>query len=160
MADLTVLSADPLPDVPTAEVQAQLAFELAANLSDESSLLERYALTRGQLQRLLEHPGFRNMVEEARVAWAADTNAKERVRLKAGFVVEDALAVIYDIIHDARATPQARIEAFKQAVAVADMGPKKDGGEEGSRFSVTINLPGQAPMAIEAESHRTYDNDE
>jgi len=156
--DLTVLDGDDPADVDVMpfDVQSQLAFELAAQLSEPASIIERYEITQRQLDKLLAHPGFRSMLEEARAVWAADTNVEGRVKLKAGFVVEDALLVLHNLIHNISQPATARIEAFKQAVAVAQMGPKKDQGPTAAKVEINITIPAgddkpEEKIVIEAE---------
>jgi len=143
MTDLTILDGDDPADVDVMpiDVQSQLAFELAAQLSEPAAIIARYEITQRQLDKLLAHPGFSAMVEEAKAVWAADTNVEERVKLKSGFVVEDALLVLHTLIHSTSQPATARIEAFKQAVAVAQMGPKKDQGPTAAKVEINITIP-------------------
>ena len=101
---------------------------------------------------MLQDIGFRNMVKQFRNDWEAADNVRERVRVKSGVALEDSIINLYKIAHDADVAPAARIEAVKQLATLADANPRKDSVETGSRFSVTINLPGGEPMQVNANA--------
>ena len=105
------------------------------------------------MQQLLQEQGFRNMVKQFKSEWLAASNSKERIRLKAAVMAEHNLLVLHDIVNDMELNPNARLEAYKQITALADVQPKKDVAEGGPRFNLTLNFgDGKQPMTIDAEA--------
>lgn len=127
----------------TASDHASLAAELATKLLPVPEVMARHGLDAAEMQRLLADPQFKNMISEFRRDWEAPMSARERVRLKSALAVEDGLVTLYAIFKDIDLTPTARIDAFKQLVGLAEMGPKKDGAESGPAFNLTLNLGGE-----------------
>lgn len=126
--------------------RAALAFELAAGLNATPEILSRFGLAKDQLKHLIRHDTqFRHQIREYRREWHAPKNAKERIRFKAQLAAEDGLLDLYAIFKDQDAGVTARIEAYKQIVSLADVAPKKDAPDIGSKFSITINL-GESPQ--------------
>lgn len=125
--------------------------ELAIQILPVPDILARFDLTAAQLKQMLKDAGFRNMIKQFRADWEAADNVRERVRIKSGVALEDSLSQLYGIAHDPDTTPASRIDAIKQLAALADAVPRKDSGETASKFSVVINLPGEAqPVTVEA----------
>ena len=122
--------------------RAALAAELATRLLPVSEIMARHGLNTAQLRAHIADPQFKNMVKTFRQEWESPLSARERVKLKSAMAVEDGLVELYHIFKDNDLAPAARIEAFKQLVGLAEMGPKKDGVEVGPAFSLTLNLGG------------------
>ena len=133
------------------DMQARVALELAVGISPVADILKQFGLRKEQLKAMLQEQGFRNMVSQYKQEWLAASNAKERIRLKAAVMAEHNLLILHDIINDMDLNPTARLEAYKQVTALADVQPKKDVTDTGSRFSVTINIPGAEPMSVAAD---------
>lgn len=139
--------------IPTTLNRAALAFELAAGLNATPEILSRFGLARDQLKHLIRHDAqFRHQIREYRREWHAPKNAKERIRFKAQLAAEDGLLDLYTIFKDQDAGVTARIEAYKQIVSLADVAPKKDAPDIGSKFSITINL-GESPQEAVTIAH-------
>jgi hypothetical protein len=145
----------PHPVTRSAQVQALLANELAAQLLPTSEVLNKFNLTKPQLKELLQNAQFKQMYLEAKAVWESGTNSKQRIAAKAAMMAEDSLLEIYGIIHDPDNGAPAKIDAFKQISTLADLYPKKESeGGSGEKFSITINLPEQTsrkPIVLEAE---------
>ncbi len=122
---------------------AALAAELATRLYPVADTLRRYSITKAQLQHLMQDPQFRHQITEYRREWESPLSARERVRMKSALAVEDGLVELYRLYHDVSAHPQARLDAFKQLVNLADMQPKQNAQTEGSKFTLNITLAGQ-----------------
>ncbi len=122
---------------------AALAAELATRLYPVADTLKRFGLTADQLKHLMQDPQFRHQITEYRREWESPLSARERVRMKSALAVEDGLVELYRLYHDVTANPQARLDAFKQLVNLADMQPKQNAQAEGSKFTLNITLAGQ-----------------
>ncbi len=123
---------------------AALAAELATRLYPVADTLKRFNLTADQLKHLMQDPQFRHQITEYRREWESPLSARERVRMKSALAVEDGLVELYRLYHDVTAHPQARLDAFKQLVNLADMQPKQNAQAEGSKFTLNITLAGDA----------------
>lgn len=142
--------------------QAQLALELATNLFPAADVFRAHGLDKAGASRLLADPQFRHMLRDYRKLWHSPMNATERVRLKSAVAVEDSLAHLHAMFHDVMLAPQARLDAFKQLVALSDMAPRPSStGADGPRFSLTLNLGGANPsgtLVIDTEPVRVDDS--
>ncbi len=74
--------------------------------------------------------------------------------MKSALAVEDGLVELYRLYHDVTAHPQARLDAFKQLVHLADMQPKQNAQTEGLKFTLNITLAGDSgkPETVVVES--------
>jgi hypothetical protein len=150
VTDLSVLTND----------RAAFAAELATQLLPVPEVLKRFNTTSAELVSLLEDPQFKHMVQEYRREYNAPLNARERVKLKTSLAVEDGILTLYQMFRDEELGVNARIDAFKQLVGLADMGPKKEGEAQGPAFSLTLNLGGadeQKTITIDHEPTQTND---
>lgn len=126
-------------------VQARLAYELAAKLRPAKDVFDQFGVSPAEAKALMANPQFQALYKEARAIWNSTDGTKSRIRAKAAMLVEDSLIEMYRMVHSVDTAPPAKIDAFKQIVAVADMAPKKEGGVEGPAFSITLNLGGEIP---------------
>jgi len=140
-------------------VNAQLAAELAAGLLPVPDILHRYEKTPAQLKQLLKDPMFSRMVSDFAKEWNSPLTAKERIRMKSLIAVEDSLSALYAMFHNPANAPPARLEAFKQLAELADAKPKKDAAADGSRFSVTFNIPASPTAPRESVSFTVGNNE-
>ena len=122
------------------DLTAALAFDLAAQLSPMSVILERYQLTPEQLKAALTHPPFVKLVKEAQAKWNSDMSVAERVRLKAQFALESCILPVHGIAHNKDTGAASRIDAVKLLSTIAGMSRGDAVAQEGSKFSLTINL--------------------
>ena len=139
---LPPLSAGELPAI--TGVDSRLAVELALQITPVPDLLKRYEITAAQLKSKLKDPLFRAQIKQAKAVWQSDLNIKERIRMKAGFLVEDSLLAMFGMVHNEGVQPAVRNDAFKSLarVAAVDAPETKGAGTEGLR--VVINFP-QSP---------------
>lgn len=128
-------------------IDSRLAVELALKITDVPTLLERYGITPEQLKAKLKDPQFRSIVKQARTAWQSDLNVKERIRLKAGFLVEDSLLAMFGMIHSEAVAPPVRNDAFKSLARVAAVDAPEN-GKGGDGLRVVINFPSAGPPTL------------
>lgn len=139
---------------PFNDSDAQIAAELAFDLSPVEDICSRHGISRKELTAKLRTPTFANMVKEAKRFWKSDLSVKERIRLKSMLLVEDSLLELFRIFHDKDMSANARLDAFKSLSKVATVDtPDKDGQSVGEKVSITINIPGAPkPITIEAST--------
>lgn len=141
------------PIVDLKHLQASLAAELAVGLLPVPDILRRFKLTRDQLKLMLKDHQFKQMIVQFKREWHDAANAKERIRLKAALMVEENLLMLDQIFNDLELNPQARLDAFKQMVTLADVAPKADAAQTGPKFNLTLNLGNDSkPVTIDAEA--------
>ena len=139
-------------DTDIVQTTAKLASELALcpQVIPLQDILDRYDLTPAELRTLLSDPQIKHQVETLRREWHSDLSARERMQIKAQVSVEDLLPVMHGVAANPNLPPTARIEAFKQLVAIADAKPRPDAPDAGPKFSISINVPSAEPITIEA----------
>tara|TARA_R110000772_G_scaffold51809_4_gene118867 strand:+ start:560 stop:1018 length:459 start_codon:yes stop_codon:yes gene_type:complete len=139
------------PVINNDQAHASLAAELATKLHPVKEILARHNVTSSELLVLMTDSQFKHMIREYRREWNSPLSARERVRMKSSLAVEDGLVELYRVFQDKDIQPNARMDAFKQLVGLADMQPKKEAGELGPSFSLTLNLGGDdaSPITIE-----------
>lgn len=119
-----------------------ICMELAAGLSDEEGVRERYGLSEDEFRRLKAQPSFSAMYREAEAAFAGNVNAGNRITKKAELLLEEALPVIHRLMTSPEASTQTIIECVKQLTVLA--GRNKVSGEKGAGaaggFNVSIEI--------------------
>lgn len=133
----------------------QFIAELAAKINEPSDILEKYGISMGEFRFLRELNSFRVAYKEAKLFWNSDANAKERIAVKAGMLVEDTLLDVFDIIKNADANLAARLDAFKQLKEIAGVDARAQaagaGGGNGQRVFIDINFGGASRISRETE---------
>ena len=137
-------------------LSAAICAELAAGLADAEGIKDKYELTDGQWNKLRQNPAFRSMLKDALGKFTGDLNAGRRIMLKAEVLLEDALPVLDQMIHDKEGASGNKLDSIKQLTVLAQKGGKQEGQTAGgSGFNVEIHINtggGQdaiAPMIIE-----------
>lgn len=124
-------------------LNAHIAAELAAGLSDAAAIRQRYGISQAQWETLKKTPAFRNMLAEAIQKLQGDLNAGKRITIKSEIALEDSIPVLYEIAHDKDAQSNARVDAVKTMAALAGRNAKEgQGGTAGPGFSININFSG------------------
>jgi len=137
--------------VPAVDRDARLAMELVAQLRPREEVAQAYGLSNKQLMDKLRNPQFRTILKNAKEVWSSDNNVKERIRAKAGLLVEDSLLDIYNIVTNPNITPSVRNQSFSHLANVADVSSPDRGSASGGGFRVVINLPDKKQATIEAK---------
>jgi hypothetical protein len=119
---------------------AQLIWELVAEISSPAEVLARYGLTPADLKAKNKDKMFRAAYQEARNLWKSDLNAEDRIKVKARAMVEDGLVDIFQILKNIDGVPQLRLEAFEKLMKVGDLGPKKDKESGTKPFSIVMQF--------------------
>lgn len=120
-------------------------------IKDAAQIAKEYDIPQAELaRRIRTDRNFAAQILEYKRIWHHPTNAAERVRIKAAVLAEDGLINIWNIFQNPDTHPAVRLDAHKHLTKLADVEPKKDLDAQGSRFSVTINLPNVDPMEVVA----------
>ena len=127
--------------LPLDSLKASIVVELAAGLSDAEGIRERYGISEAQWSILRKAPIFRQMLKEAIERLAGDTNAANRIKLKADVMLEDNLKVLDEIANDRGAQSMARIKAIEVSAQLAGKGPSQSKDKEGDgRGTFSLNI--------------------
>jgi hypothetical protein len=136
------------------DLSAQVAAEIAAELSTPDEIRARYKITDEQWDVMRKSPIFRDMVATAIKEFRGDLNAKKRIQLKAAIAAEDSLPQLYSMVYDKTIPAQSRIDAYKQLADLAEVGARSSKGTEGrdpgEGFTLIINFP-TGPRTVEVE---------
>lgn len=127
---------------------AQLVWELTADITPKGQVLQRYGLTVTDLRLKMKDPMFRAALREARKLWGSDLNVKQRVAMKAAFLIEDSLFDLFKMIKDPQMPPQAKLEAFKKLAEVSQLTQAANKADAVDKHVIQINIGGAAPVTI------------
>lgn len=137
------------------DIDARLILELVAKIDPVAQILERYGLTKEELQTKLGSPIFKSAFLEASRAWKSNPNMKERIRMKAGALLEDTLQDIFMIIRNGQLPASQRLEGTKQLASLAGLAQQKEGVVAASTFTLNIIRRGRDPVTINAATEPT-----
>ena len=134
-----------------AALNAHIAAELAAGLSDAAAVRERYGISEAQWETLKRSPTFRHMLGEAVRTFRGDLNAGNRIQKKADIVLEDAIPAYDSMIHNSTIPASERVNAGKLIAQIAGRTAKTEGGGgvAGTGFVLNINLGERERLVID-----------
>lgn len=127
--------------------------ELVAKIQPPAEILARYGLTAADLRSKMRSSLWASAFREAKTLWESNANVRERIRYKAGMLLEDSLADIMCIIKNPEMAASLKLEATKQLGIFADVGKQKTAGDVGSGFKLTINLGDNATKSVTIDGH-------
>lgn len=129
---------------------AQFIWELTADITPKAEVLKRYGYTISDLRDKMRDPMFRGALSEAKKLWNSDLNVKQRVALKAAFLVEDSLIDLLRMIKSPDMPPQAKLDAFKKLAEVSQL-TQVNKNADVERHVIQINVGGATPVTISQE---------
>lgn len=118
---------------------AALAREIVMELEEVSVILTRKGLTEAQFEKVKRNPYYNTIFTEASDAWKAASNAEQRTKIQAAFLLEQALPGYFTRITDKSEPLPAVTEGMKLLARVAGVGETK-AGADGGKFVISINL--------------------
>jgi len=133
---------------------SRLAREIARDLRPLDLTLQQMQITLEQWDRIQNNPIFHTrMVEEAQL-WTASTkqNVRERVGLKASFMVEELLLDAVGIVQDAGIPGAARVQALQFLAKMGHLGEGPVTKDDGSgRVAINIFI-GEKKLSYEGDT--------
>lgn len=135
-------------------LNAHIAAELAAGLSDAAAVRERYGISLEQWEVLKKSTVFRRMLAEAVQTLRGDMNAGRRIQMKADIVLEDAIPAYDTMVHNPDIPAQARIDAGKLLAQLAGRNakPGETAAVPGGGFTLNINIGGNEKLVIDGKA--------
>lgn len=107
----------------------KLVFDLAVEVDDLPTILERYALSEDEFSGLMSVPAFRRelalMVRDVREDGVS-------FRSKAKLQAEDYLQILDEMVYDPTTPASVRLDAIKSAVKWGDLEPREKKNAEGN----------------------------
>jgi hypothetical protein len=167
MADLPPAGTYKPPD--NEVLVSRIAREIARDLSPVDMIRDKFHLTEDEYNRVLTSPIFKQRLEEELAVWNASDalSIADRIKLKAGTMIEESLLEVYELIHDKSQPMVAKIRALEWASRMAGVGeterlgalpPGATGGGSGINFNIFIggekqsfSQPATQPRIIEGE---------
>jgi hypothetical protein len=136
------------------QTDGRIAWEIAAEISDIPSICTRYGMSMSDFKGKLKDPMFRMAIREAKALWKSDLNVKERIRLKAAFLVEDSILDIFAIIKNENMPAASKLEAFEKLMKTADMAPKAGASNSpAAGFKVVIQMGDSPAQQVQIDGH-------
>lgn len=131
----------------------KIAREIAMDLHDLETILKTNHVSFEDWSKLSNNPNFIAVLKDAIAAWQSAGNTHERVKLKTAALVEEWLPEANARAHDRSESLSAKVELMKLLKSIAGMGLGGSGVEGGhaEKFSVVINLGGDAKLKFEKE---------
>ena len=118
-----------------------ICVELAAGLVTPGDVPQKYDLTPEQWERLKKSKFFIQMLQDAGEKFSGDLGASRRITLKSEMLLEEALPVLDEIIHNREGSTQSKIDSVKQLSVLAGRTQRAaEGGAAGAGFNVAIHI--------------------
>lgn len=136
------------------QTDGRIAWEIAAEISDVPTICTRYGLSLSDFKKKLQDKLFRQALREAKALWKSDLNVKERIRLKAAFLVEDSILDIFAIIKNEQMPAASKLDAFEKLMKTADLAPKT-GAQPATAagFKVVIQMGNSPGQEVRIDGH-------
>lgn len=120
----------------------ELIMELVAKISPAAEILARYGLTAEQFKQKLNDRMFLAAFKETKRVWESDLNYSERVKKKAGLLLEDMLLGLYRKAQQPETSISAHRDAVETLAKLSDAwepGKKQGAAAPASTVNITIN---------------------
>lgn len=128
----------------------RLAREIAMDIRELDEILKHYSISAKAWDKIQRSPRFKAVLEQEVTEWNTALNTQERVKVKAGAMLEEWLPELNARLHDKEELLSAKNEAGKLLARLADLGlSKTDVAGAGEKFSVTINLGSDSQLKFE-----------
>lgn len=137
-------------------LNAHIAMELAAGLSEAADVRERYGITDDQWIVLAKNRVFRAMLKDAIEKLRGDLNAGRRITMKSEIALEDSIPELYEMAHSSDVPAASRVESIKTLAQLAGRNMKGEGptaaaGNNGFAINIQINTgTEQRTVAVES----------
>lgn len=120
----------------------KLAREIAMGIKEVPDILRDNGVTLDQFATIRTLPYFTQLLTSELAAWSSANNTPERVKVKAGSMLEEYLPELYARMNDPSEPLMAKVKAVEVAARLAGLGERdiQPTGAPGERVQVIINL--------------------
>ena len=132
-------------------VLLKLAREIAMDIREIGDILATYEVDDYSWQSIKESYTFKAYLKGALEEWNSAINTKERVKMKALSMVEEALPEFYTRMHDSKEALQHKTEVFKTITKLAGLERTVGDVGTGEKLTVTINLGADQQLRVERD---------
>jgi hypothetical protein len=131
----------------------KLAREIAMGIDDIPDILYNNGLTLREFEEIQRLPHFNNALAGCRKEWDALSSTEDRVRVKAGAVLEQYMPELYSRLNDRDEPMMAKMKAMEMLAKLAGFGDRDipSAGAPGDRVQVIINLGADVKLAYQKE---------
>lgn len=140
----------------------QIAQELAQRIEPKETILRKYDISPGEWDVIRKTQYFRELLREATEEWNSPASADDRIRLKSKKALEDSIVTLYEIAHNERNPPKARIDAVERMSRMSGIERQaetpKGGGAGGFSININIGDAGSQTITVSPE-HRLEDGE-
>lgn len=118
-----------------------ICVELAAGLLKIDDVPEKHNLTDAQWENLKKSKFFISMLKDAGEKFQGDVGAGRRITLKSEMLLEEALPVLDEMIHNKDGSSQSKLDSVKHLSVLAGRTQRQDSkGATGAGFNVAIHI--------------------
>lgn len=129
----------------------KLSREIARDIHDIETILERYGIDAELWSHISKLPRFNALLQSEIEAWHGAGNTPERVKIKSLSFVEELLPEMYARAHDPREPLSSKVELLKTIGKFGGVGLTSFEGALGEKLSVTINLGADSQLKFEKD---------
>ena len=131
----------------------KLAREIAMGIKDLPEILFDNGLIQREFEEIQQLPHFNKMLASEMQAWQSAVNTQERVKLKAGAMIEEYLPELYARLNDRDEPLMGKIKAMELVSKMAGFGERDiaQAGSPGDRVQVIINLGADVKLQYEKQ---------
>lgn len=132
---------------------ARLIFDLVSNIRPRDKVLDSYGLTVADLRAKASNKLWASAYRETERVWNSEMNIKQRIQLKASFLLEDSLPTLFNIIRQDGISINAKLEAIEQLTKISTVSNIPKEAALGEKHNIVINIGGGAPpITVTAET--------
>jgi len=153
------LSLPPVDDLDTQ--MRKVARALALDIYPLPDILRDLNVDPYAFQLWSTKPRFLEYLKTERDAWTSAANTPERVKLKAGIIMEEYMVQAHTELRNATTPLNQRVELAKLIAKMSGIGEQKSAvGGSGSGFQLNINIgPGAPPVIVQASKIHQHDDE-
>lgn len=129
----------------------KLSREIARNIHDIETILERFGIDPELWEHISKLPRFVDFLQSESEAWNGAANTSERVKIKSLSFVEELLPEMYARAHDPREPLSSKVELLKTIGKFGGVGVSSFEGAIGEKLSVTINMGADSQLKFEKD---------
>ncbi len=130
----------------------KLAREIAMDIRDLNEILTTHDVSLDDFEKIKCNERFKSILSAEVTAWHGAVNVNERVKIKAGSMLEEYLPELYSRINDRKESLSSKIEATKLLERLAGMGGAAAKNEPPSNgVTITINMGADHKLQFKQE---------